>query len=107
MEAAGRVLLTAISVTSPGSRRAIMHAFSILARTSARGESAISMRARYSRGMSPRQYLSAGMGAVCQDSEGNPFNGSWVVDSSVDSGALGGSADGSMGVVCVGLELVI
>ena len=24
-------------------------------------------------GMSPRQYLSAGMGAVCQDSEGNPF----------------------------------
>jgi Mn-containing catalase len=32
-------------------------------------------------GMSPRQYLSAGMGAVCQDSEGNPFNGSWVVGS--------------------------
>ena len=32
-------------------------------------------------GMSPRQYLSAGFGAVCQDSEGNPFNGSWVVGS--------------------------
>ena len=32
-------------------------------------------------GMSPRQYLSAGLGAVCQDSEGNPFNGSWVVGS--------------------------
>ena len=32
-------------------------------------------------GMSPRQFLSGGMGAVCQDSEGNPFNGSWVVSS--------------------------
>lgn len=32
-------------------------------------------------GMSPRQYLSGGLGAVCQDSEGNPFNGSWVVSS--------------------------
>jgi Mn-containing catalase len=32
-------------------------------------------------GMSPRQYLSAGLGAVCQDSEGNPFNGSWVIGS--------------------------
>ena len=32
-------------------------------------------------GMSPRQFLSGGMGAVCQDSEGNPFSGSWVVSS--------------------------
>lgn len=32
-------------------------------------------------GMSPRQYLSGGMGAVCQDSEGNPFSGSWVISS--------------------------
>ncbi len=32
-------------------------------------------------GMSARQYLSGGLGAVCQDSEGNPFNGSWVVSS--------------------------
>ncbi len=32
-------------------------------------------------GMSPRHYLSAGMGALCADSEGNPFNGSWVVGS--------------------------
>ena len=32
-------------------------------------------------GMSPRQYLSGGMGALCADSEGNPFNGSWVVSS--------------------------
>jgi Mn-containing catalase len=30
-------------------------------------------------GMSPRQYLSAGMGALCADSEGNPFSGSWVI----------------------------
>ena len=32
-------------------------------------------------GMSPRHYLSAGLGALCADSEGNPFNGSWVVGS--------------------------
>lgn len=32
-------------------------------------------------GMSPRQYLSGGMGALCADSEGNPFSGSWVVSS--------------------------
>ena len=32
-------------------------------------------------GMQPRQFLSAGMGALLQDSEGNPFNGSWVVGS--------------------------
>ncbi|WP_221088065.1 manganese catalase family protein [Deinococcus aquaedulcis] len=32
-------------------------------------------------GMSPRQYLSGGMGALAADSEGNPFNGSWVVSS--------------------------
>ena len=32
-------------------------------------------------GMSPRQYLSAGLGAVMADSEGNPFNGSWVIGS--------------------------
>jgi Mn-containing catalase len=32
-------------------------------------------------GMQPRQYLSAGLGALLQDSEGNPFNGSWVVGS--------------------------
>lgn len=30
-------------------------------------------------GMSPRQFLSGGMGALAADSEGNPFNGSWVV----------------------------
>jgi len=32
-------------------------------------------------GMSPRAFLSGGMGALCADSEGNPFNGSWVVSS--------------------------
>ncbi|GAA5512179.1 putative manganese catalase [Deinococcus carri] len=32
-------------------------------------------------GMSPRAYLSGGMGALAADSEGNPFNGSWVVAS--------------------------
>lgn len=32
-------------------------------------------------GMSPRQYLSGGMGALAADSEGVPFNGSWVVSS--------------------------
>jgi Mn-containing catalase len=32
-------------------------------------------------GMSPRQFLSGGMGALAADSEGNPFNGSWVVSS--------------------------
>lgn len=57
MAEAGWVLLTAISVISPGSRRAIVQAFSIAPRTAARGESAISMRARYSRDMSPRQSL--------------------------------------------------
>lgn len=32
-------------------------------------------------GMSPRQYLSGGFGALAADSEGVPFNGSWVVSS--------------------------
>jgi Mn-containing catalase len=32
-------------------------------------------------GMSPRQYLSGGMGALAADSEGVPFSGSWVVSS--------------------------
>ena len=32
-------------------------------------------------GMSPRQFLSGGMGALAADAEGNPFNGSWVVSS--------------------------
>ena len=30
-------------------------------------------------GMSPRAYLSGGLGALAADSEGNPFNGSWVI----------------------------
>lgn len=57
MAAAPRVLLTAISVTSPGSRFAIVQAFAILARTCARGVSAISMGARYTVAMLPRQSL--------------------------------------------------
>ena len=32
-------------------------------------------------GMNPRQYLSAGMGAMAVDASGVPFNGSWVVGS--------------------------
>lgn len=32
-------------------------------------------------GMSPRAYLSGGMGALAADSEGHPFDGSWVVSS--------------------------
>ncbi|RYD79378.1 MAG: rhodanese-related sulfurtransferase [Verrucomicrobiaceae bacterium] len=32
-------------------------------------------------GMSPRQILSAGLGALCADAEGVPFNGSWVTSS--------------------------
>jgi Mn-containing catalase len=32
-------------------------------------------------GMSPRQFLSGGLGALAADSEGVPFNGSWVVSS--------------------------
>ncbi len=32
-------------------------------------------------GMSPRQFLSGGMGALAADAEGNPFNGSWIVSS--------------------------
>ena len=32
-------------------------------------------------GMSPRSFLSWGMGALAADSEGNPFSGSWVVSS--------------------------
>lgn len=32
-------------------------------------------------GMSPRSFLSGGMGALAADSEGVPFNGSWVVSS--------------------------
>ena len=32
-------------------------------------------------GMSPRSFLSGGMGALAADSEGNPFSGSWVVSS--------------------------
>lgn len=32
-------------------------------------------------GMAPRQFLSGGMGAVLMDSQGVPFNGSWVISS--------------------------
>jgi len=32
-------------------------------------------------GVSPRAFLSGGMGALAADSEGNPFDGSWVVSS--------------------------
>ncbi len=32
-------------------------------------------------GMSPRQFLSGGMGALAADSEGNAFDGSWVLSS--------------------------
>ncbi|GCE51046.1 Mn-containing catalase [Thermosporothrix hazakensis] len=32
-------------------------------------------------GMNPRHYLSAGLAATAEDSQGNPFNGSWVVAS--------------------------
>lgn len=32
-------------------------------------------------GMNPRQFLSGGLGALCADSEGVPFNGSWIVSS--------------------------
>jgi Mn-containing catalase len=32
-------------------------------------------------GMSPRHFLSGGLGALCADSEGVPFNGSWIVSS--------------------------
>ena len=32
-------------------------------------------------GMNPRHFLSGGLGALCADSEGVPFNGSWIVTS--------------------------
>lgn len=32
-------------------------------------------------GMDPRQFLSGGLGALCADADGVPFNGSWVVSS--------------------------
>jgi Mn-containing catalase len=32
-------------------------------------------------GMNPRHFLSGGLGALCADSEGVPFNGSWIVSS--------------------------
>ena len=47
-------------------------------------------------GMSPRQFLSGGMGALAADSEGNPFDGSWVVSSGNIAADMYGNAEGEM-----------
>ncbi len=57
MALADWVLLTAMSVTSPGSRCAIAQAFAILPRTAASGLSANSMLLRYTAAMRSRQSL--------------------------------------------------
>ena len=53
-------------------------------------------------GMSPRQYLSAGLGALMADSEGNPFNGSWVIGSgNIAADMLANAAAESTGLALV------
>ena len=53
-------------------------------------------------GMSPRQYLSAGFGALMADSEGNPFNGSWVIGSgNIAADMLANAAAESTGLALV------
>ena len=52
-------------------------------------------------GMSPRQYLSGGMGALAADSEGNPFDGSWVVSSGNIVADMFANATGEATNACV------
>lgn len=52
-------------------------------------------------GMSPRQYLSGGMGALMADSEGNPFDGSWVVSSGNIAADMFSNASVEMANACV------
>ena len=53
-------------------------------------------------GMSPRQYLSAGFGALMADSEGNPFSGSWVIGSgNIAADMLANAAAESTGLALV------
>ncbi|GAA5512180.1 putative manganese catalase [Deinococcus carri] len=47
-------------------------------------------------GMNPRAYLSGGMGALAADSEGNPFDGSWVVSTGNLAADLYANAEGEM-----------
>lgn len=47
-------------------------------------------------GMSPRAFLSGGMGALAADSEGVPFNGSWVVSSGNIAADMYANAEGEM-----------
>lgn len=48
-------------------------------------------------GMSPRSYLSGGMGALAADSEGNPFNGSWVISSGNIAANMYANVEGEVG----------
>ena len=52
-------------------------------------------------GMSPRAYLSGGMGALCADSEGNPFDGSWVMSSGNIAADMFANATGEATNACV------
>ena len=52
-------------------------------------------------GMSPRAYLSGGMGALAADSEGNPFDGSWVMSSGNIAADMFANATGEAINACV------
>ena len=52
-------------------------------------------------GMSPRAFLSGGMGALAADSEGNPFDGSWVVSSGNIVADMFANATGEATNACV------
>ncbi len=52
-------------------------------------------------GMSPRAYLSGGMGALCADSDGNPFDGSWVMSSGNIAADMFANATGEATNACV------
>lgn len=52
-------------------------------------------------GMSPRAYLSGGMGALAADSEGNPFDGSWVMSSGNIAADMFANATGEATNACV------
>ena len=56
-------------------------------------------------GMSPRHYLSGGMGAACHDSEGNPFDGSSVISSGNLAADLFANVTNEMANACLSARL--
>ena len=56
-------------------------------------------------GMSPRQYLSGGMGALLADSEGNPFDGSLVISSGNVAADMFANVAGEVANACVNARL--